>query len=250
MVFRMLVGNLLREATQSSLRGVVEQAAQGPRSPADVEGPVDVLVAMALAQEAGGLVDLLTDAVHLSGQGFTERLGRLGKRRLAIVETGVGAARAAAAVDEALARRRPQWVISAGFAGGLSDALHRGHFLLADRVAAQAGGAFEIGLAVDRAALAATPGVHVGTLLTVDRVMQSAEEKRRLGERHAALACDMETAAVAAVCAKAKSRLLSVRVISDAVDDTLPPEVEKLLAQDSTAGKVGAAASALWNRPA
>jgi adenosylhomocysteine nucleosidase len=54
---------------------------------------------------------------------------------------------------------------------------------------------------------------------------------------------------VVETCAALQVRCLSVRIISDAVDDVLPKEIEKLMAQESTAAKLGAAAAALWNRP-
>jgi adenosylhomocysteine nucleosidase len=59
----------------------------------------------------------------------------------------------------------------------------------------------------------------------------------------------METAAIAAVCRQEKTRFLSVRVISDAVDDELPPEIEKLMASKSFARQLGAAAGAIFKRP-
>ena len=106
-----------------------------------------------------------------------------------------------------------------------------------------------VGLSMDREALAQSPGVHVGRLLTVDRLIRTVEEKQQLGEGHAALACDMETFAVARISADLKRRFLSVRVISDMVDDELPKEVARLLDQQTTAAQWGAAAAALWNRP-
>jgi adenosylhomocysteine nucleosidase len=66
---------------------------------------------------------------------------------------------------------------------------------------------------------------------------------------HAAVACDMETYAIAEVCRVAKVPFLSVRVISDALEDELPKEVERLLEQHSLASKLGAATGAIFNRP-
>lgn len=248
MVFRSLFGNMLRDAAQRKLREAREEAGQ---TAAKLPAACDVLVVMALSIEAGGLVDCLRDVAVLAGRGFTERFGRLGQSRLVeILETGPGEQRAAGAISETLARRRPQWVISAGFAGGLHESLRRGHFLMADAVTSAAhGGELSIGLTMDKQALASAPQVHVGRLLTVDRIAGDPQEKRRLGEAHDALACDMETIALAQACRQAKTRLLSVRIISDAVDDALPKEISKLLEQETTAAQLGAAAAALWNRP-
>ena len=44
-------------------------------------------------------------------------------------------------------------------------------------------------------------------------------------------------------------RFLSVRIISDGLDDRLPPEVERMLDQHSLAGKLGAATRAIFQRP-
>jgi adenosylhomocysteine nucleosidase len=97
--------------------------------------------------------------------------------------------------------------------------------------------------------LASTPGLRVGRLLTVDALVGQAEDKRRLGEEHQAQAVDMESWNVGEVCRQAKTRFLSVRIISDAVDDVLPPEVETLARQTTTAARLGAAAGAIFRRP-
>ena len=120
---------------------------------------------------------------------------------------------------------------------------------MADRVLDCHGDQLEVGLKIDPQVIAATKGLHVGRLLTVDQLIRSADEKRSLGEQYDAVACDMETAAVADVCRQRGVRFLSVRVISDTVDDHLPKEIDKLMSQKSLAGKLGAAAGAIVNRP-
>ena len=54
---------------------------------------------------------------------------------------------------------------------------------------------------------------------------------------------------LAEICRKLKSKFLAVRIISDTVDDVLPKEIENLLDQSSLAGKLGAVAGAILNRP-
>jgi len=71
-----------------------------------------------------------------------------------------------------------------------------------------------------------------------------------LGDSYHALACDMETMAVAEACRQGKVRFMAVRVISDAVDDQMPPEVEGFFGQKTVAAKLGAATGALFKRPA
>jgi adenosylhomocysteine nucleosidase len=43
--------------------------------------------------------------------------------------------------------------------------------------------------------------------------------------------------------------MLAVRVITDAVDEQLPGDVERLARQRTSAGRWGAAIGTLWNRP-
>ena len=130
----------------------------------------------------------------------------------------------------------------------MTDELRRGHVLMADSVATEAGEQLAVGIKLEPHVLAASKGLHVGRLVTVDRLIRHPGERRALAERTAALACDMETFGVAQACRDAGTRLLSVRIVSDAVDDELPREIEHLLSQKSLAGKIGAAAGAVMHR--
>ena len=93
-----------------------------------------------------------------------------------------------------------------------------------------------------------SPGLHVGRLLTVDRLLREPEEKRALAEQHQAIACDMESFAVAEACRQAGVKFLSVRIISDTVEDQLPKEIEMLLNEKSLAARLSTAAAAIVNR--
>jgi adenosylhomocysteine nucleosidase len=66
-------------------------------------------------------------------------------------------------------------------------------------------------------------------ILTVDHLVSDPAEKRRLAERHGADAVDMESAAVAEVCAAKGVPFLAVRAVSDTVDTALSPELVRLL---------------------
>jgi adenosylhomocysteine nucleosidase len=92
-------------------------------------------------------------------------------------------------------------------------------------------------------------GVRVGRLLTVDQLVRLPDEKRSLGQQHAALALDMESLAVALACRERRVPFLGIRVISDEVDEQLPPDIERLLSQKSRAAQAGAVLGSLWRRP-
>lgn len=259
-MFRAIIQNWLRGAAQQKLREKAEEfareqlrRAQGHDAAEGEEGArprlCDVGIVFALETESGGLEDLMEDAVSFRGQGFLARWGRLRGRHVAVVRSGAGRASAAGAAEALIDGHRPAWVVSAGFAGGLAPEMKRHDLLLADAVVDAAGNRLGVDPRAAPEPLKETPGVHVGTLVTVDEVARTPDEKQALREKHQALAVDMETFAVAEVCARRGVPLLAVRVICDPADEELAPEVRGLLKQKSGAARLGAALGAVWNRP-
>jgi adenosylhomocysteine nucleosidase len=250
------LGQQVRQRLEEKLSGGTEQPAPsgeqdeqiGPDAAAPPQ-PCDIGVVFAFGIEAGGLVDRLVDPVSTRGAKLVEHAGSVDERRVAIVETGVGREAAGHGCRDLIETRHPDWIVSAGFAGALCPRLKRGHVLLADHVADAAGRSLAVELQLGEDAAGAWPSVHVGRLLTVDKLVTDPDEKRRLGETHDALACDMESLAVAEVCRDAKVRFLSVRIISDAVDEEIPPIIANYVKQKSLAGKLGAITGAVWKRP-
>jgi adenosylhomocysteine nucleosidase len=248
MWMRLLVGQLVQRAAAQKMRSVVTDALQGElqRGQAAPSGPCDVAFIFALNAESGALTDLLEDSQYAQGDSFVERSGMLEGRRVVVAEVGVGMEAAASGTLDCLAIHQPKWVVSAGFAGGLTTEMKKGHLLMADEIVDLAGHTLPVGMKVDTTSL--SRGLHIGRLLTVDRILRDPEEKRELAAKHDALACDMESIAVAEICRQAGVHCLSVRIISDTVDDVLPPEIEMLLAEKSLTGKLGVAAGAILNR--
>lgn len=238
------VSGAAREALQSATERDSVSAADLPNPP-----PCNILLAFALGVEAGGTVDLLRESVTSQCQSFLEHRGSLGQQQVAVVQFGLGRAKARQGTADAIVLHRPSWVVSAGFAGALSPALGRGDIVMADEVVDTDGSRLEIGLKMDRQALEATPRLHTGRLLTVDELVRTVSQRTALANEYEAIACDMETSAVAAVCRREKVRFLSVRIISDVLDDELPAELKQMLGQKSLAGKLGAATGAIFHRP-
>ena len=259
MVFRRLLGSWLQNTARQKLREKVvaaareEIAAAARRSEteeaADREQPCDVGVVCALGIEAGGLHDLLDKLVVTRGYGFVARQGTFKGRQVVVIQSGPGGRAATRATEALLAGHHPRWVISAGFAGGLDPKLKRRDLLMADGLVDESGKRLAVDLKVDPEALAQTPGVHVGRLLSVDRIVRSPDEKRALGETHQAVAVDMETFAVAEVCREARARFLAIRIVSDGVDEELPPDLRRLMKQQTHLAKLGAVFGTVWRRP-
>lgn len=254
MMLRWVVSNWIRQNAHQKLRSVVTEAMHGAREsdseePDEPLPPIDVVVVFALGVESGGLVDLLQERVMTRFHAHTEHRGQLNGRHVLIAESGVGQEAAHAVTADVIGLYQPNWVISAGFAGALQEELRRGHILMAEEVVDATGKKLSIGLTVDRASIEASPALHVGRLLTVNQLIRTRAQKEQLGEEHAALACDMETLAVGLACQRAGTKFMSVRIISDSLDDELPKEIESLLAQDTLVGKLGAATGAIFHRP-
>ena len=203
----------------------------------------------ALGIEAGGLVDLLRGVVRTTAYQFVAHEGGLAGRRLIVAESGAGAAAAAHATRALVRGHQPNWIVSAGFAGGLSESLRQNDIVMADSIVDPDGHHLAIDVKLSPEALRDQPRLHVGRLLSVDRIIRLPSEKRLLGERHQALAVDMESMGVAQVCREEGVRFMAVRIISDAIDRELPPDVDHLVKQKTVAGRLGAATGAIFRRP-
>jgi len=251
-----LISQWVQQAAQEKIRQGVIDAATGSAKPGEEDAPPEPVgpppcqigLVMALDAESGGIVDLMEGCQTDPGPPWRCHAGRLGGRDVVLVESGVGREAARLAARRLIESLHPAWVISAGFAGGLRPELKRGHVVMADTLVDPSGARLNVGFSIDPKVVAATKGLHVGPLLTVDELVAKPEEKRKLAELHNACAVDMESFAVAEVCRDLQTRFLSVRVISDSVDDELPREVAALMKQKSFAGQLGAAAGAIFNR--
>jgi adenosylhomocysteine nucleosidase len=210
----------------------------------------DLGIVFALTQESGCFLDMLSQVRVTRGDGFTVRRGRLGERYVVLVESGLGRPRAAKATHALIDAYRPRLVVSSGFAGGLDGRLKRYELIAADSLVSAEGGEITLDPAPIAPWLKEVSDLHRGRLLTLDRIVRTSEEKRLLGEKHRALAVDMESFAVADVCRERNVPFLVVRAISDAVTDELPKDIGHLLSRKTFAGQLGAAVGSVFRRPA
>ena len=129
--------------------------------------------------------------------------------------SGIGRERAQRCVERLLETSTPSLVIAAGFCGALNPAFKVGDIVTSPRI------------------------------LTVDHLVIDPAEKRRLASE--ADAVDMESAAIAEVCAAKGIEFLAVRAVSDTSDTALSPELVGLL----SGGEVSAwkALRAIARRP-
>lgn len=150
---------------------------------------------------------------------------------IVLVRTGVGKKRAGEALTRVLDNFPVSTVVSIGYAGGTHPDLAAGDLLIADRAltAPKDGGPpEEVRVTSALAAKAANfqPdgrgfSIFKGSLLTVDAVVRRPEDKKMLGETCGAMALDMETFELAGIAADRNLPFLSVRAISDAMEQEL-----------------------------
>ncbi len=219
-----------------------------PRTPA--EPPIDAAKAdvglvCALPMELDPFFRRFRKSNTIKGGGFRFRGGTLRGVRVAAVESGPGAAKAARATAALIDGHAPAWIVACGFAGALREGMKIGDLVVAEAVRELDGDeiATPSGMPAD-----ASRGLHVGRFVTTPGIVRTVAEKRELAERYDALAVDMETFAVATAARAAGVPFMAVRSITDGLAADLPVEVHALLSATGTK-RVGATLGALWNRP-
>lgn len=129
---------------------------------------------------------------------------------VSIFQTGIGRD----AVLRSLRANRGDLVVLAGACGGLAADIEVG---VASRVVDEHGGAW-----TPTVTFAGSPGL---TVVGVDRIVSTPEDKRALAASTGAAAVDMESHAFAIECTRMGVAWAIVRGVSDTPEETLPSEV-------------------------
>lgn len=134
---------------------------------------------------------------------------------------GVGAKAARSTLKRLLAKfQQIELVIAAGYCGALMPGIPVGTVALPADVIDEQGGTWPCS--------GNLPGTR-GRLLTASRLIGVPAEKLALGGRFGAEFVDMESAAIAEVCAARGLRFSAVRAVSDSCDTALSPRLVTLL---------------------
>jgi adenosylhomocysteine nucleosidase len=142
-------------------------------------------------------------------------IGKIGKREIAIVHTGVGSKNCNARLEILLHKARPDFVITSGFAGAVTEDLHVGDLILAENFSNRTLLDLAREILRERHAKAVR-------LFTSTSVIDSVSERDRIARESGAAAVDMETGAIVAICAAHDMPLLSLRAITDAPKEQFP----------------------------
>lgn len=221
-------------------------SATGAIAPPPIAADVGLIAAFEI--ELGGFVGGLSDVrSYRTGTRFRVIEGECGGKLTAVAISGPGRKAARRATEILWNGHRPRRLISAGFAGALDPTIAKNEVVLPDEIVDESGASHRL---ETRLLSARKEGVRRGKLLTVDRPATTPAEKAALRTRFGADLVDMESSASAAFCAERGVRFLSVRVITDAADDELPPWIGRLTARPSGAYRAGAALRVLWRKQA
>ena len=117
-------------------------------------------------------------------------------------------------MQQFLAAHSPRLLISAGFAGALTNDLSVADLLLAQN--------FTSPQWLERSRGALGENVRVGILATAPVITDTPDERRDLARRTSAIAVDMETEFIAEACRAASIPLIALRVISDTPAQPMP----------------------------
>jgi len=170
----------------------------------------------ALDEEISGLRREMV--VTVSAVRPTIYVGQCRGKEVVVAASGVGRAKAEAATLAILDRYPVTGVVSLGFGGALTPSLRGGELIVSTTVkcpdAAES-------LTSD-AGLVSLAGCRCGTGVTVGFLAPDSFAKRQLGVQFAADVVDMECYWVARLAAQKGIPFLSVRAISDGVDEMVP----------------------------
>jgi adenosylhomocysteine nucleosidase len=173
-----------------------------------------IAVTFALPAESSGFLRRLSNKSRSDRNGIRTVLGEIDNREIAVLHTGVGEKTCRQRLAKFLQNQQFDCLISAGFAGALTDELQVGDPLLAKNFSA-----IEL---TDKHSDFVRLRIQVAELLTVPGLIDSNEERNETARMSGATAVDMETEFIARICAEHSVPLLSLRVISDTPREPFP----------------------------
>jgi adenosylhomocysteine nucleosidase len=179
-----------------------------------------IAVTFALPAESSGFLRRLSNKSRSDRNGIRTVLGEIDNREVAVLHTGVGEKACRQRLAKFLQDQQFDCLISAGFAGALTNELQVGDLLLAKNFSA-----IEL---TDKHSDFVRLRIQVVDLLTVPGLIDSNEERNETARMSGATAVDMETEFIARICAEHSVPLLSLRVITDTPRKPFPAPAQVL----------------------
>ncbi|MDP6113422.1 MAG: hypothetical protein QGG53_16310 [Planctomycetota bacterium] len=202
----------------------------------------------AFKEEVGGVLsDLRGKTVSKQGEAIFHRGRHLGKHDLVVAISGPGMQRALETSEHLIKEFRPILVLSTGSCGGISADLKTGNLVIPHSVQylslhqpdPMPYPAVEMDSELAQSLILARNRCGVlgreGLLLTTDRIVRTADEKRAIMDIPESTAVDMESAAVASAAQDHGVPFGIVRAVSDPAWEGLVVDYEKMLKGKTTA---------------
>ena len=182
--------------------------------------PASFGIVAAFSHEVGPLVRSSKGVARLGDGRF--RLALRGRPAMLAI-AGAGTSNARQAAEELIRVIQPAALISIGFAAGLRQELATGMLMLADEVIEQS---TSERFACDPKILDGLAASR-GSLLSVSRVIGTAEEKVRLGTQWNALAADMESGGVARAARAAGLPFAALKCVTDGCEESIAIDFQR-----------------------
>jgi nucleoside phosphorylase len=173
-----------------------------------------IAITFALPTESSEFLKRLSSKSQSDRNSVSIVRGNIGDRKVEVVHTGVGEKACSERLPRFLEDQQFDVLISSGFAGALNDEFEVGDLLLAKNFST-------IDLNKSRSS-SSELRTRTADLLTLPRLIDSADDRNRVAESSGAAAVDMETEFIARACAEHAVPLLSLRVITDTPRETFP----------------------------
>jgi adenosylhomocysteine nucleosidase len=171
-----------------------------------------IAITFALTAESSDFIRSLQQRKRQAQGVVSSTEGVIHGKSVAVFHTGVGEESCRRRIKQILSEGPFEYLISAGFAGGLGGEMDVGDILIAKNFSD----------AELRNHRPNANGVFYGTLITAKGVIDNLADRDCLQKESGALAVDMETEFIAAACATNGVPMLSVRVVSDTPAKPLP----------------------------
>jgi nucleoside phosphorylase len=179
-----------------------------------------IAVTFALSAESSDFLRHLRNQSRTDRSGIRTIRGTIDDRTVEVLHTGVGEKVCRQRIVNFLQDQQFDLLISTGFAGALNDQLKVGDLLLAKNFST-------IDLNEKGSSLSSL-AIHAADLLTVPALIDSSEKRHEIARTSGAAAVDMETEFIARACAEHGIPLLSLRVISDTLNEPFPAPTKVL----------------------
>src|SRR5215471_9956318 len=173
-----------------------------------------IAVTFALPAESSGFLRQLGNKSPADRNGIDIVRGTMHDRTVQVYHTGVGEKACRERLRRFLDDQQFRLLISAGFAGSLTDDLQVNDLLVAKNFST-------VDLKQAQSSLS-NMSIHAVNMLTVPALIHSSEERKRIARESGASAVDMETEFIARACAVHGIPLLALRVITDTPTQPFP----------------------------